>query len=167
MSNFSSPGNLGSYILDNEDSYGGLTFLYSFINMIISVIFSKDIFIGSFLSKDVFPDINIFLDNFEDCLKDNINKLIAENPGVIIIIVIGLLLSIACFISSLCLLYQRKFIQPKLGITRPGTRKQGFLLLLLLTSMTGCMWTLQEARMVNKGNVMLPQVSSIFYLESC
>ena len=169
MSNCSSPDDLGSYTLDNEDSYGGPTILYSFINMIISVIMSKDIFIGSFLSKDVFPDINIFLENFQDCLKDNINKLIVENPGVIIIIVIGLLLSIACFIASIYLLYQCKFIEPKLGITRPGILKQGFpvLLLLLLTSMAGCMWTLREARMVNKGNVVLPQVSSIFYLESC
>ena len=154
MVNFSTPDLSGSYSLNSEENIRGFTFLKS----LISVLLNKDIFSGSLLSRDVFLDINIFIDKFQDCLNDNIYNLVKASPGILIITLTGLLLSLLSLLASVYLLYQCWAAQSRPVVMRLGRVKQSWLVLLLLSALAGCFWILHEARLVNRGAQLLPQV---------
>jgi len=169
MFNFSRPEDSGSYSLEIKETSGCFAFLRTFV----SALLNKDIFFDSFLSEDVFPNIGIFLDQFQDKLDEKMFHLLENSPAVLSLAITSITLtSLASifFLGMLC--YQ--YIQSTTGdMSEEPDRKSGeerssrkerrpqiaVLCVLVSVCLCGCVWVVCEARMVNRGVTEIPEVS--------
>ena len=165
MLNFSTPEESGSYSLEIQETSD----CFAFLNPFVSALLNKDIFIDSFLSKDVFPNITIFLEQFEDKLDEKVFSLLENSPAVLSLAITSLILTtmaIIFFMAMLC--YQCRKSSAEVtyedqdrSSSRRERRPQSCVLLcvLLCVCLGGCIWVVWEARMVNRGVAEIPEVS--------
>ena len=167
MWNFSIPEKSGNYTLEVEEYSGS----FSFLTTLVSLLVNKDVFPDSFLSKDVFPDIHTFLAKFQDSLSDHLYSLLASIPALGLALC-GLALASVVAMVLLALARSGKRIpeQSVCGKKRSDTGKRipeqsvpgkMMLVVVLVCCLAGCLWTVQKARLVDRGARQIPEVSRV------
>ena len=165
MFNISRPEESGSYSLGIKETSGCFAFLRTFV----SALLNKDIFIDSFLSRDVFPNISIFLEQFQDKLDEKMFGLLENIPAVLSLAITSITLTSLASIFFLGMLYYQyrqstKGEPDRRSVEERNSKKErglhnAVLCVLVCVCLCGCVWVVCEARMVNRGVTEIPEVS--------
>ena len=159
MGDFSSPGSMAIYTLNSEGDRAGPARLYSFLSTFLSLFSGGDIFPDDFLSKDTFPDYDTFMNKFPDFLSNNILQILTASPATFLIAFIGISFSFFSFVATIFFFLRLRAV-PKTNLSSPRKLKLHLPVVFLVFSLGGCVWVMQENKMVNDGLQRTPQVSA-------